>query len=289
MSTFISPMLLETAPEAFDSDDYIFEPKVDGHRLIYSQTNGATRLFTRHNNDCTRQYPELLAFPFADDIVLDGEVACVDPATGAICFESVMERFSAKKADKVRRLSEQLPANFVVFDILRYKGEDLRSLPLEKRKEILASVSFPPNVHIAKIPYFTGAGIPLFTSIAAQGMEGVVAKRRNSTYVSSRSSAWLKIINWTFVDVYITGYSKGDFGWLASVPAENGRMKSVGVIELGVTPKQRAAFYSVKDALFAAEDDAYVYLRPQLKARVKIRNWTRKGLLRSPAFVDFII
>lgn len=289
MSTFISPMLLETAPHAFDNDDYIFEPKIDGHRLILSHTNGETRLFTRHNNDCTRQYPELLSAPFTEDIVLDGEIACVNPATGAICFESVMERFSAKKADKVRRLSEHLPANYIVFDVLRYKGEDLCGLPLEQRKEILASIPFPPDVPIAKIPYFNGVGIPLFTNIAAQGMEGTVAKRKNSTYVSSRSAAWLKIINWTYVDVFITGYSKGDLGWLASVPADNGRLKSVGIIELGVTPTHRKAFYSVKDALISAEDDAYVYLQPQLKARVKIRNWTRKGLLRSPAFVEFIV
>lgn len=124
------------------TNDYIFEPKIDGHRLILSHTNGETRLFTRHNNDCTRQYPELLSVPFMDDIILDGEIACVDPDTGAISFESVMERFSAKKADKVRRLSEQLPANYIVFDVLRYKGVDLRGLPLKQRKEVLGSIPF---------------------------------------------------------------------------------------------------------------------------------------------------
>ncbi|MFC5447604.1 ATP-dependent DNA ligase [Paenibacillus aestuarii] len=285
LPAFISPMLLETAKEPFDSDDYIFEPKIDGHRLILSRTNGLTRLFTRNNNDCTHQYPELLAVPFTEDILLDGEVACVSPETGAICFESVMERFSAKKADKIRRLSEKLPANYIVFDILRYKGEDLRGLPLEQRKKILSSIVFPQNSLIAKIPYFDGTGIALYKNIEAQGMEGIVAKRKDSTYVSSRSSAWLKIINWTYTDVYIMGYSKGEFGWLAA----NERLEPIGVIELGVTPAQRKAFNSVKDHLKRVEDDEYVYLRPELKARVKIRNWTRRGQLRSPAFVDFVI
>ncbi|MGG1600355.1 ATP-dependent DNA ligase, partial [Paenibacillus naphthalenovorans] len=62
---FISPMLLATAPEAFSHEDYVFEPKIDGHRLILSRTGGQTRLYTRHNNDCTRQYPEL------NDLALD--------------------------------------------------------------------------------------------------------------------------------------------------------------------------------------------------------------------------
>jgi DNA ligase-1 len=65
-----------------------------------------------------------------------------------------MERFSAKKATKIRQLSEKLPVNYLVFDILRYKGVDLRSLPLEKRKEILARAELPVNPHIARLPYY---------------------------------------------------------------------------------------------------------------------------------------
>ncbi|MCA1295116.1 hypothetical protein LBW89_19060 [Paenibacillus sp. alder61] len=61
---------------------------------------------------------------------LDGEIACVDPATGVSDFESVMTRFQAKRAGKIARLSATLPAYYAVFDILRYKGEDLRKLPL---------------------------------------------------------------------------------------------------------------------------------------------------------------
>ncbi|MBT2287955.1 hypothetical protein J7E73_02180 [Paenibacillus albidus] len=56
---FISPMLLQTAPGQFSHSDYIYEPKIDGHRLIYSQESGAIPLYIRHNNECTRQYPEL--------------------------------------------------------------------------------------------------------------------------------------------------------------------------------------------------------------------------------------
>ncbi|KIL36234.1 ATP-dependent DNA ligase, partial [Cohnella kolymensis] len=96
---FLPPMLLEKVEKPFDDDNYIFEPKIDGHRLILSVQNGEVRLFTRHNNDVTRQYPELHAVPIDDhsDTVLDGEVACINPETGSIDFEMVMERFQMKK------------------------------------------------------------------------------------------------------------------------------------------------------------------------------------------------
>ncbi|WP_408637994.1 ATP-dependent DNA ligase [Paenibacillus sonchi] len=69
-------MLLQTAPGSFSHSSYIFEPKIDGHRLIYSQQGNTARLYTRHDNYCTRQYPEL-QLPFADDVILGGEVAYV--------------------------------------------------------------------------------------------------------------------------------------------------------------------------------------------------------------------
>ncbi|MFD0682357.1 MULTISPECIES: ATP-dependent DNA ligase [unclassified Paenibacillus] len=279
---FIAPMLLETAPAPFSHDDYIFEPKIDGHRLILSRTGGQTRLYTRHNNDCTHQYPELNEIAL-DDVILDGEVAATDES-GHVNFEAIMERFSLRNTDKVRKAAESSPVNYVVFDILRYRGEDLRGYPLHKRKELLSTLTFG-NPHMALIPSLEAEGEQLFTKIEALKMEGIVAKRSNSIYVSSRSSAWQKIINWTFADVFISGYRKKDFGWLAA--DQWGR--PLGVIELGVTPRHKMAFYSIKDQLIVGEDRDHVYLEPQLKARVKIRNWTKAGLLRSPVFVDFIL
>src|SRR6476620_848114 len=96
---FLPPMLLEKTEEPFDDERYLFEPKIDGHRLILSMENGIVRLFTRHNNEATTQYPELHNVPIEDnsDVVLDGEVACINPEKGSIDFEMVMERFMKKK------------------------------------------------------------------------------------------------------------------------------------------------------------------------------------------------
>ncbi|WP_314587897.1 ATP-dependent DNA ligase [Paenibacillus terrigena] len=285
---FISPMLLETAEAPFSDENYIFEPKIDGHRGLLLHTDGTTRLYTRHNNDCTRQYPELSAGTFDGDVILDGEIACTDPETGVIDFESVMTRFQASRSDKIRRLSETIPANFVVFDILRYKGEDLRNRPLMERKEVLDGLALP-SANFGKIPFVDGDGEALFSQICARKLEGTVAKRKDSVYESRRSNSWLKLINWTYVNVYITGYRKGDFGWLAGVETKDGRVRPAGIIELGVTPTQKMAFYGVCQQIVTGEDAEYVYVQPRIKARVKIRNWTKAGMLRTPAFVEFIV
>ncbi|MCM3131921.1 ATP-dependent DNA ligase [Paenibacillus polysaccharolyticus] len=284
---FISPMLLETATKPFSHSDYIFEPKVDGHRLIYSQQSGSVRLYTRHNNDCTRQYPEL-QLPFDSDIILDGEVACTDPETGINDFEGVMSRFNTKQASKVQQLTKTLPATFAIFDILQYKGHDLRKLPLMERKAILHGLSLPSS-SFGIVPHIEGAGEELYVQIEAMGMEGVVGKRKDSQYVSRRSKEWLKVINWSFTDVFITGYKKAEFGWLAAVPDASGKLRPAGVIEHGPSPKHKQAFRGVCKQLVTGEDKNHVYLEPRIRAKVKMRNWTKAGLLRIPVFIDFII
>lgn len=284
---FIEPMLLEQRDKPFDDSRYIFEPKIDGHRLILSKINGKTNLYTRHNNDCTAQYPELLELPFDQDIILDGEVYCVDE-NGSVDFELIMRRFQTKGADKVNAAAKRLPVGFMAFDILHYDGRDLRSLPLIHRKEILNTV-LPDSPYVHKIQYLEKEGIPLFEAIKQQDMEGIVCKRKDSVYVGKRSADWIKVINYQYADVFISGYRKDEFGWLASVVDTNGRMRPAGVIELGVPPTHKQAFRGICSQLVTGEDKTFVYLEPRIQATVKFRNWTKKGLLRSPVFVDFVL
>jgi DNA ligase-1 len=117
---FIPPMLLEKSDEPFNNPTYFFEPKIDGHRLIMSYRNGETRLFTRHNNDCTRQYPELWnPSVTCDEFILDGEVCSIDPDTGAIDFESVMERFQLSKQTKINAAAKTRPVHYIILGIRR--------------------------------------------------------------------------------------------------------------------------------------------------------------------------
>ncbi|KFM93132.1 ATP-dependent DNA ligase [Paenibacillus macerans] len=286
---FIDPMLLATAPGPFSDPRFIYEPKIDGHRLIFSQQNGVIRLYTRHNNDCTRQYPEL-QLPFGcDDVVLDGEVACTDPTTGLSDFEAVMARLKAGKTDKINRLTRTQPATYVIFDILRYKGEDLRRLPLKERKEILANLELP-SASFGVVPYIAGAGKALFAQIEARGMEGVVGKRMDSKYETGRRSvAWQKVINWSYAEVFIIGYQKKEFGWLTAILDESGKLRPTGIIEHGPGKEIKRDFYAAAKRFISGETQDFVYLEPRIRARVKMRNWTKAGLLRSPVFEKFII
>lgn len=271
---FISPMLLEQVDKPFSDGRYIFEPKIDGHRLILSRSNGVTRLYTRHNNDVTAKYPELVTD--GPDIILDGEIAVFNPETGIPDFELTMTRFQSKNS--------QLPISYVVFDILKYEDADLRTMTLMERKVILdrAITNTPTLIKIASID---GRGEDLYDLIVQRNMEGIVAKRKEGRYhADKRTYDFVKIINYSYAEVSIAGWRKGDFGWLAHY---NGR--PAGVIELGVPPTHKQAFYGVAKQLITVEDRDFVYVQPQIKARVKFRNWTKSGKLRSPVFVDFIM
>jgi DNA ligase-1 len=283
---FIAPMLLNSREKPFSDQAYIFEPKIDGHRLILSKHGEETRLFTRHRNECTSQYPELWDVPIDGDVVLDGEVCCTDPESGQINFELVMERFQLKKKNKIQACSNQRPVRYVVWDILFHKGRDLRELPLMKRRSILESVMLP-NDYFSIVPQIEERGVDLYQSIVDRSMEGIVAKRKSSTYVSRLSHDWLKVINYQYADVYLAGYRKDEFGWLAHVK-ENGKMRPAGIIELGANPTQKKAFRNISKQLVSGEDKNFVYLDPRIQAKVKFRSWTRHGMLRTPTFVDFI-
>lgn len=284
---FIEPMLLEQRDKAFDDRKFLYEPKIDGHRLILRKTDGKTNLYTRHHNDCTEQYPELHSLSIEKNVILDGEVFCIDE-NGQIDFELVMTRFHTKGAARIAAAAKRQPAGLMVFDILYYDGQDLRGLPLMQRKEILdAVVPETPSIH--KIQYLEKEGTALFEAIRKKDMEGIVCKRKDSSYVGKRSANWMKVINYQYADVFISGYRKNEFGWLASVMGTDGLLRPAGIIELGVPPVHKQAFRGVCSQLVTGEDKNFVYLEPRLQATVKFRNWTKSGMLRSPVFVDFVL
>ncbi|MCQ6562066.1 ATP-dependent DNA ligase [Paenibacillus mendelii] len=143
---FIEPMLLGKREEPFNDSRYVFQPKFDGHRLILSYTAGQVRLYTRHNNEVTRQYPELHNVPIdgAIDVVLDGEVARMDEV-GWIDFELIMERFRLTKDPWIRVAVRTRPVIFYVYDVLQYNGKDTRGWPLTERLAFLSRILKPDH------------------------------------------------------------------------------------------------------------------------------------------------
>jgi DNA ligase 1 len=282
---FIMPMLLDQREDPFDDERYIYEPMIDGHRLILSMENGIVRLFTRHNNDVTLQYPELHNVPIEDntDVVLDGEVACIHPDTGAFEFERVIERFKTNKPMAIMEAAMRQPVVYFVFDILRYKGVDLRDRPLLERKLLLSQV-LTDNNNFNRLIHIEGTGKSMFAAIKEKQLEGIVAKRKTSTYVGRRDPSWVKIINYSTAVVQIAGYRKNQFGWLLKH-----QDKTVGLLEMEVPSAHKNAFYGVSTGLITGEDRDFVYVEPRIGARVRFRNWTYAGMLRSPEFVDFVV
>lgn len=271
---FISPMLLNKSDRPFEDVSYITELKLDGFRTIWTKFDDKVKIYTRHNNEITSKFPELLNLPVPNGTVLDGEIVVTDQL-GRPDFEATMERFMSKSS------GHQI--SFCVFDIMYFNGEKITSLPLLERKAILEDL-FEDTQVFNKVKWIEGNAEQFFELIKQHDLEGIVQKRANSTYqINKRSHDWLKVINYKYEDVYVSGLRKEDFGLLLNF--ENGNY--AGLMEF-VAPQGRKEFYKQYKDLIVEENDKFIYLNPQLKAKVKYRNLTKKGLLRIPSFVEWV-
>ncbi|MFE0508187.1 ATP-dependent DNA ligase [Peribacillus butanolivorans] len=274
---FISPMLLHKTEQPFEDVDFITELKLDGIRLILSRFENQIRLYTRHNNEVTSKFPELLQLDIPNGTILDGEIIVTD-RQGKPDFEAMMERFQSKNSEHV--------IQYCVFDVIYYKGLKVTHLPLHERKELLEEIVEDSNL-ICKVRWMYGNSTAYFDLVKQQGLEGIVQKKANSKYqINKRSHDWLKVINYQYSDAVITGLRKDEFGLLLGIE-ENNRIKPAGIMEF-VTPAARMQFYSQYQDLIVEENKKFIYLDPKIKCRVKFRNYTKNGLLRIPSFVEYI-
>jgi DNA ligase 1 len=271
---FVSPMLLQRSEQPFDDESYITELKLDGIRLILSKFDKKVQLYTRHKNEVTARFPELLSIDIPNGTVLDGEIIVTDQG-GKPDFEAMMSRFMSK-----RNILENGILSYVVFDVLQYKGKNVTRLPLVERKQLLDEIIPHDTSLVAKVKYIEGHGSAYFNLVRQQGLEGIVLKRKDSRYeVGKRSQSWLKVINYQYEDVLITGLRKGDFGLLLSFLDS----RPAGIMEF-MPPDERKALY--KHLKIIKEDDKFTLIEP-IKCRVKYRNITKAGFLRIPSFVEW--
>ncbi|WP_326055972.1 DNA ligase [Paenibacillus chitinolyticus] len=206
---FVSPMLLQYSKDnmPFNSAKHIAELKFDGIRLIVSHMD-EIRLYTRHNNDVTARFPELvLNAPIPPGTILDGEVIVTDQ-DGKPDFEGMLSRFQSRR--------DKTPVTFVAFDIIKHRGIDVNSLPLMRRKGLLEQ-AFKESDYYKRVQVVRGLTTEYFKIVKQHGLEGIVIKDKDSKYeVDRRSWAWQKVINWTHAEVYISGYRKKRL-WMVSV------------------------------------------------------------------------
>lgn len=279
---FISPMLASYAKDnkPFYSKNHIAEVKLEGQRCIISNMD-KLYVYTRHNSLITNKFPELYKCPLPEGTILDGALMIIDDQ-GKPDFEAMSARFLSRK--------NKTPVIFCAFDILRYKGIDVTGLTLLERKELLDK-AFTETENYKKVKVFEGNAVDYFEQVRGRGLEGIIikSKKESSKYeIEKRSKQWQKVINWTYADVYISGYRKNNFALLASIDAADGSKFPVGVIESGVTPIHQKALDSMKNRLVFKEDKNFAYMEPRIMAKIKTKNWTKSGKLRSPVFMEFV-
>jgi len=179
---FVAPMRLDTLKRLLDDNQYMYEPEIEGKRVILTRTGIETRLFFHKNNEVTRFYPELHQVPVNGDVTLDGVLTHIVPETGCYDKSIVLERLRCGSRKQIEAAVRYRPVTFVIFDIIYFKGRDLRNLSLMKRKSVLQSV-LKENRYFRRI------------SNVQDRTGNVVAKRKDSKYVGRRSHDWILLTN----------------------------------------------------------------------------------------------
>lgn len=210
LNRFVEPMLSETQDKPPASDDYVFELKWDGIRALITYEEGKIKMQTRNQIDITAQFPELLdgekAFR-ATTAVFDAEIVSLD-TEGKPIFKKVIHRMQARGESNIQKMSRTSPCYCYVFDCLYLDGRSLINEPLTKRKEWLKDViRFDTPYRVSEV---VEDGEALFQAAAAHGLEGIMAKKRDSKYLpGKRSDCWYKVKVRQSAEVLIIGYTKG--------------------------------------------------------------------------------
>ncbi|HEX6586952.1 MAG TPA: non-homologous end-joining DNA ligase [Solirubrobacterales bacterium] len=315
MPSRLEPMLAKPGPvPESDSDDWAYEIKWDGVRVLGYADRGRWCMLSRRLEDVSARYPELepIAAQLADHrAILDGEVVALD-SEGRSRFQLIQSRMGLTSAAAVGARMEQTPVDYVIFDLLHLDGRCVRDLPYLQRRELLEGLGLEgPRWRTPR--YRHGGGADLLEAARRQGLEGIVAKRCNSPYrPGKRTGEWIKTRVWQRQEFVIGGY----------IPGEGRRAKRVGSLlvgyydrrrsELGKGRRQRLHFAGgVGSGLNEKQIDLLtrelgkrerkespfdvgrpsgpkarlaVWCEPELVCEVSWTEWTNEGTLRQPAF-----
>jgi bifunctional non-homologous end joining protein LigD len=298
----LEPMQATLTEGAFSRADWLFEPKLDGIRAVVTIEDGAVSMRSRRGNDITRQYPalgEALARQPVASAVLDGEIVAFD-AEGRPSFEALQQRMNLQNDVEIQQADATVPAIFYAFDLPYLDGYDLTRVPLWLRKETLERVLLP-STRAQYLGHIEGDGEAAFQGARELGLEGVVAKRRDSSYEAGRRSRnWLKIKARTTDEFVVGGFSAGNggragtFGALVIGQYEGDRLIPVGRVGSGFDDRTLEALRARLDPLvradspFAEEPESpgdITWVEPRLVVEVTFAQWTQEGSLRAPVFL----
>ena len=304
-------MLAQPRETPFSKKGWIFELKYDGFRLLASKAAGRVRLFYRHGSEATHVFPEIAraiaALP-VERATIDGEVVILD-AESRPSFQRLQQRTQLRRSIDLQQASVRLPATFFGFDLLQLEDYDLRSLPLDDRKHFLEGV-LPQAGPLRFCDHIHERGEDLFESVEAMGLEGIVAKKADSTYRPGRSSNWQKIRVDRSDEFAIVGYTlpKGSRTGFAALhlghyrdsdedraSGDDGRrFLYAGRVGTGFSQADLDSIHQELQQDIQAEcplegpapkGDRQVWVEPRLVCEVRFKELTDAGLLRHPSFL----
>jgi DNA ligase D-like protein (predicted ligase) len=297
---FIEPMLLLRTDKLPEGPGWIHEVKLDGYRALAIKSGGEFQLRSRNDNDFAARYPgianALRALP--DETVIDGEVVALDEE-GKPSFNALQNHGSGAAP------------HFYIFDLLILAGKDVMGEPLTKRRELLEKRILPKlSEPIRYSPQLPGSLKDLVSSVKAQGLEGLVAKRADSSYEPGiRSGAWMKMRVNQGQELVIGGYTPSikNFDALVIGYYDRDRLIYAARTRNGFTPASRAElFKKLKPleiaecpfanlpekragrwgvGLTAAKIEECRWLKPVLVAQFEYVEWTEDAHLRHSRFM----
>ena len=289
----IKPMLIGSSSEAFDSEKYIFELKLDGERcLAYLDPNLGTDLRNKRNLKMLNKVPELANIhkQVKAKCILDGELIVIKD--GKPDFFEIQRRSLTTNKFKIQLQANKYPASFTAFDILFFDDQEVNDMPLMERKKLLEEV-LVENDRIAISRYIENNGKDFYQLAEQNNLEGIVAKKKDSKYYyDKRTKDWIKIKNLQDDDFVICGYINKDNNITSIVLGQYDGDKLIykGHVTLGVSgtnfrmiSSATKSDYHPFDTLPPGNDDA-VWIEPQLVCTVKYMMKTATGSMRQPVF-----
>ena len=287
-----APQLATLVDEPPAGGDWIYEAKFDGYRILARIDGDDVRLFTRNGNDWTRRLAAL-----RDDVRslrlasawLDGEIAVLDER-GLPDFQALQNAFDTSKTADIA---------YFVFDLPHFGGYDLTRVPLVERRRLLeAALAANPSPKVRFSAALEGEAGKLLAGACQQGWEGLIGKRAQSPYSSSRSTAWIKLKCQKRQEFVVAGYtdpkgSRAGFGsLLLGVHDAAGRLTYAGSVGTGFDEASLRSLHAKLTSL-ASETMPFRerpkgvkghWVKPRLVAEVAFTEWTGDGRIRHPVF-----
>lgn len=298
----VDPMLggiADTPP----AGDYVYEVKWDGIRAMIVVEDGIVRIRSRNRRDITEQFPELCqperSFRCATAL-FDGEIVCLDE-DGRPVFKDVINRLRQRSERAVKRAQRQHPAVCYLFDCLYLDGRPIVNDPLFLRREWLLDSIRVDAENPYRMSEAVDDGESLFEAASGMGLEGIMAKERQSVYrPGRRTTSWVKVKARTTIECVVIGYTRGKgdrsatFGALQLARPEDDNLRYLGKVGTGFTDRARREVLKELKKVKTVErpiqekpldDSATTWLQPEVVAEVQYASLTNLGTLREPVFL----